>query len=90
LSIHLKICIPPLFGWNDWPSDWTSSTTPCQLSSAPGYVAYSALGSFYLPMAVIIFLYARIFVLTRRIFKGRVRRESTKFTKATESKAILK
>ncbi len=53
--------MPPLIGWNDWPSDadWSDST-PCQLSSAPGYILYSSSGSFFIPMAIIIFVYIKV------------------------------
>ena len=30
--ISCVICSPPLFGWNDWPDDWTDETE-CTLTS---------------------------------------------------------
>lgn len=33
----------------------------CELTNHPGYVLYSALGSFYLPMFVMLFFYWRIY-----------------------------
>ena len=54
------ICLPPLIGWNDWPDDWTDNT-PCELTQEKGYIIYSAIGSFYIPLAVIIFVYFKIF-----------------------------
>lgn len=58
--VSCLICLPPLIGWNDWPQVWTSET-PCALTAEPGYVVYSALGSFYIPLAIIIFVYYKIF-----------------------------
>ena len=62
------ICLPPLIGWNDWPDDWTDNT-PCELTQEKGYVIYSAMGSFYIPLAVIIFVYFKIFQVR---FKSRL------------------
>ena len=58
--------MPPLVGWNDWPEVWkdptsTSEGTPCMLSSDPGYIIYSSSGSFWVPMAIIVFVYLSIF-----------------------------
>ena len=54
------ICLPPVFGWNDWPEDWNDETH-CELSQKKGYVIYSAMGSFYIPLAIIMFVYFKIF-----------------------------
>ena len=54
------ICLPPVIGWNDWPVDWNDET-PCELSQNKGYVIYSAMGSFYIPLAIIMFVYFKIF-----------------------------
>jgi len=35
--------------------------TPCDLTKEPGYVVYSSMGSFYIPLAIIIFVYLKIF-----------------------------
>lgn len=46
----------------------TTTTTEypsCQLSDDIGYVLYSALGSFYIPCAVMVFTYIRIFLAAR-------------------------
>ncbi|KAG8200123.1 hypothetical protein JTE90_018912 [Oedothorax gibbosus] len=57
------ISLPPLLGWKkeeraeDYPS--------CSLSDDVGYVLYSALGSFYIPAIVMVFVYIRIFIAAR-------------------------
>ena len=58
------ICSPPLIGWNDWPEVWTNET-PCLLSGKQGYVVYSSMGSFYIPLAIIIYVYIMIFQVYR-------------------------
>jgi len=64
------ICLPPVIGWNDWPVDWNDET-PCELSQNKGYVIYSAMGSFYIPLAIIMFVYFKIFQNTRNRLRKR-------------------
>ena len=59
-TVSCVICLPPLIGWNDWPEHFTPDT-PCKLTEEPGYVVYSSMGSFYIPLAIIIFVYIKIF-----------------------------
>lgn len=66
------ICLPPLVGWNDWPVKWTAET-PCKLTSERGYVVYSSMGSFYIPLAVIITLYAKIYRSTKQRLRTRAK-----------------
>jgi hypothetical protein len=51
------------------PCPWT-----CELTNDVGYVVYSALGSFYIPMFVMLFFYWRIYMAavrtTRAIRQG--------------------
>ena len=58
--VSCLICLPPLIGWNDWPDVWTDET-PCRLTEEPGYIVYSSMGSFYIPLGIIIFVYFKIF-----------------------------
>jgi len=39
----------------------TDPPTACALSRSPGYVIYSALGSFWIPMLVMVFFYVKIY-----------------------------
>ncbi|XP_072381176.1 octopamine receptor Oamb [Diabrotica undecimpunctata] len=70
--LSFVICFPPLVGWRDRKSDQASSSTTatnekphcpwqCELTNEAGYVVYSALGSFYIPMFVMLFFYWRIY-----------------------------
>ncbi|KAL0860767.1 hypothetical protein ABMA27_009311 [Loxostege sticticalis] len=78
--LSFVICFPPLVGWKDkkpeeaelkdgWspnpPCPWT-----CELTNDAGYVVYSALGSFYIPMFVMLFFYWRIYKAAVRTTKA--------------------
>ncbi|NWI21060.1 ADA1A protein, partial [Crypturellus soui] len=65
--LSLVISIGPLFGWKEpAPED----ETVCLITEEPGYVLFSALGSFYLPLAIILVMYCRVYVVARRESKG--------------------
>lgn len=64
--LSFVICFPPLVGWNDrkinrHPSLQHCDDWSCELTNDPGYVVYSALGSFFIPMLVMLFFYWRIY-----------------------------
>ncbi|KAL1122691.1 hypothetical protein AAG570_003018 [Ranatra chinensis] len=80
------ISSPPLAGWNDWPEVFHSST-PCQLTSQQGYVIYSSLGSFYIPLLIMTIVYAEIFVATRRRLRERARASKLNAVKQNERRA---
>jgi octopamine/tyramine receptor len=63
--LSLVISSPPLIGWNDWPEKFTPET-PCELTSERGYVIYSSLGSFFIPLIIMAIVYMKIFIATRR------------------------
>lgn len=66
------ISSPPLIGWNDWP-DVFDERTPCALTTHPGYVVYSSMGSFYIPLVVMSITYLRIYMATRRRLRRRAK-----------------
>lgn len=68
--LSLVISSPPLIGWNDWP-DHFEPETPCQLTQNQGYVIYSSLGSFFIPLIIMTIVYIEIFVATRRRLRER-------------------
>ncbi|XP_055904865.1 tyramine/octopamine receptor [Eupeodes corollae] len=70
--LSLLISSPPLLGWNDWPEEFTSAT-PCELTSNRGYVIYSSLGSFFIPLAIMTIVYIEIYIATRRRLRERAR-----------------
>ncbi|XP_045051738.2 alpha-1A adrenergic receptor isoform X3 [Desmodus rotundus] len=66
-ALSLVISIGPLFGWRQpTPED----ETICQITEEPGYVLFSALGSFYVPLAIILAMYCRVYVVAKRESRG--------------------
>lgn len=70
--LAFAICLPPLAGWR--PEVRTAGK--CNLSDDVGYVLYSSVGSFYLPLVILIFIYVKIFQITRR--RARVQRRKVR------------
>lgn len=66
------ISSPPILGWNDWPAEFKEDTV-CTLTSQQGYIIFSALGSFFIPLVVMTAVYIRIFIATRRRLRQRAR-----------------
>lgn len=66
-TLSALISVPPIMGWNDW----SASTDQCELTNTPGYVIYSALGSFYIPLAVMTVVYIKIFWAARSRLRKR-------------------
>ncbi|XP_066985154.1 alpha-2C adrenergic receptor [Macrobrachium rosenbergii] len=62
------VSIPPLLGWKETRAPEEFPT--CTVSDDLGYVIYSALGSFYIPSCIMIFVYIRIYYAA----KARARR----------------
>jgi hypothetical protein len=55
------IALPPLFGWREQRNP---DYYECMISQDKGYTIYSTVGAFYLPLAVMIYLYGRVFRAT--------------------------
>lgn len=68
--LSLIISSPPLLGWNDWPDEFTSDT-PCQLTSEQGYVVYSSLGSFFIPLIIMAIVYIKIYIAAKARLRKR-------------------
>jgi len=66
------ISVPPLIGWNA-AGLYDASTQSCQLTDERGFVLYSAAGSFYIPLALMTFVYVKIYVATRRRLRARTK-----------------
>ena len=67
------ISIPPLVGWNNSSGQglYDATTGVCTLTDERSYVIYSALGSFYIPLFIMSFVYIKIFQATRRRLRQR-------------------
>lgn len=67
--ISLAVSVPPLVGWNDWhEKDFPGK---CELSSEKYYVLFSALSSFYSPLALMCIMYVKIFLSQRKRLRQR-------------------
>ncbi|XP_053321636.1 alpha-1B adrenergic receptor [Spea bombifrons] len=61
------ISIGPLLGWKQQaPSD----EHVCDITTEPFYAIFSSLGSFYIPLIVILVMYTRVYVVAKRITKN--------------------
>lgn len=81
--VSFLICSPPIISWinagtaNHQPVTANVSKNSsgiaedlCQctpLTNTPSYVIFSAMGSFYIPMALIVVMYVRIFIVARSV-----------------------
>ncbi|KAM6954343.1 alpha-1A adrenergic receptor [Aplochiton taeniatus] len=66
-ALSVTISIGPLFGWKEpAPED----ETVCKITEEPAYAIFSAVGSFYLPLAIILAMYCRVYVVARRENQG--------------------
>ncbi|XP_059394991.1 alpha-1A adrenergic receptor-like [Carassius carassius] len=71
-ALSAAISVGPLFGWREpMPED----ESVCRVNEEPGYAIFSAACSFYMPLAVILAMYSRVYVVarqkTRSMSKGR-------------------
>ena len=63
--LSMIICFPPLVGWKR-PQSTTKWGHPlCTLTDDIGYVIYSTLGSFYVPLIVMVVVYFKIYIAAR-------------------------
>ncbi|XP_063704742.1 alpha-2C adrenergic receptor [Culicoides brevitarsis] len=72
------ICIPPLLGWKAKRPEATEHLPQCQLSEDIGYVLYSALGSFYIPSCIMVFVYIRIYFAAKRRARRGIKKQPRK------------
>ncbi|XP_034406186.1 alpha-1A adrenergic receptor-like [Cyclopterus lumpus] len=61
--LSIVISIGPLLGWKQPPSQ---DDTVCLITEEPFYALFSSLGSFYIPLAVILAMYCRVYVVAKR------------------------
>ncbi|XP_071338567.1 adrenoceptor alpha 1Aa [Trachinotus anak] len=83
--LSIIISIGPLFGWKE-PAPQDESI--CKITEEPGYAIFSAVGSFYLPLAIILAMYCRVYVVAHRESQGL--REGQKTEKSDSEQVILR
>ncbi|PAV77658.1 hypothetical protein WR25_15643 [Diploscapter pachys] len=66
--VSLLICLPPIFGWRP-----ERKPGECSVSTEIGYVLYSSLGSFYIPVVILIIVYAKIYSITIKHSRQRLK-----------------
>lgn len=64
-TLSMVVCFPPLVGWSRPQPVRDDGREQCVLSQEPGYIVYSTVGSFYIPLVVMVAVYIRIFHVTR-------------------------
>ncbi|XP_076606605.1 alpha-1A adrenergic receptor-like [Chaetodon auriga] len=65
--LAIIISIGPLLGWKQPPSQ---DDTVCLITEEPFYALFSSLGSFYIPLAVILAMYFRVYIVAKRTTKN--------------------
>jgi 5-hydroxytryptamine receptor 1 len=70
--LSVTISSPPLIGWNDWESVLRNGTV-CELTIEQGYIVYSSLGSFFIPLFIMSFVYVEIFIAAKRRLRQRAK-----------------
>ncbi|XP_037531813.1 alpha-1A adrenergic receptor-like [Nematolebias whitei] len=65
--LSVVISIGPLLGWKQPPSP---DDSVCLITEEPFYALFSSLGSFYIPLAVILAMYCRVYIVAKRTTKN--------------------
>ncbi|MEE6515438.1 hypothetical protein FKM82_024198 [Ascaphus truei] len=83
--LSFVISIGPLFGWKEpAPED----ETICEITKEPGYALFSAFGSFYLPLTIILVMYFRVYIVAKR--ESKVLTCGMKFEKSNSEEVTLR
>ena len=88
-TLSAVICFPPLAGWSR-PQPVVDGKPQCVLSEEPGYVIYSIIGSFYLPLGVMVAVYVKIYMAARWRARRRLAAGSMMSTKSVTSIGSVK
>ncbi|CAL2051602.1 unnamed protein product [Caenorhabditis brenneri] len=62
--LSMLISVPPIIGWNNWQENMMDDS--CALSTEKAFVVFSAAGSFFLPLLVMVVVYVKIFISARQ------------------------
>ena len=90
-GLSILISVPPLLGWNNSSGRnlYDESTMICRLTHSKSFVIYSSLGSFYIPLFIMTFVYVNIFRATRRRLPERAKANAAaKLASATGKTAV--
>ncbi|XP_070540524.1 probable G-protein coupled receptor No18 [Ptychodera flava] len=82
-AVSAAISVPPLLGWSD-NSDRAKNVNQwaiiCHITTERGYIVFSAVAAFFLPLLIMIFVYYRIWIAARDRIRGK--HVSTKMTRS--------
>ena len=69
------VSVPPVLGWNNSSgrSLYDSEAHTCELTNERSFVLYSGAGSFFIPLAIMTFVYVKIYLATRERLRRRAR-----------------
>ncbi|XP_070564642.1 5-hydroxytryptamine receptor 1A-like [Ptychodera flava] len=70
--LSFVISLPPLFGWREEQNH--GDPEQCLISQDLGYTVFSTFGAFYLPLAVMLVCYCKIYRIARASFRRRATR----------------
>ena len=72
------VSVPPLLGWNNSSgrSLYNREARTCELTNERSFVVYSSLGSFYIPLAIMTFVYIKIYLATRERLRRRAQQQA--------------
>ncbi|KAM4675662.1 alpha-1B adrenergic receptor [Discoglossus pictus] len=66
-ALSTVISVGPLLGWKEpAPPD----EKVCEITTEPFYALFSSLGSFYIPLTIILVMYCRVYIVAKRITKN--------------------
>nr|XP_023689757.1 alpha-1B adrenergic receptor [Paramormyrops kingsleyae]XP_023689759.1 alpha-1B adrenergic receptor [Paramormyrops kingsleyae] len=65
--LSVVISIGPLLGWKQAPSP---DDRVCRINEEPFYALFSSLGSFYIPLVVILSMYCRVYIVAKKTTKN--------------------
>jgi len=85
------ICFPPLVGWKRPPVYDQWDNLLCALTDDIGYVVYSTLGSFYIPLIILVVVYFKIYLAARARARKNLKKKkmvSLHTKKQKESEAV--
>ncbi|XP_041369731.1 alpha-2A adrenergic receptor-like [Gigantopelta aegis] len=82
--VSAAVCIPPLIGWKqpERASEWPI----CSLSEDIGYALYSAIGSFFIPAIIMVFVYYKIYQAAKERARKSVAKKPTATSGGKEQK----
>jgi len=88
-TLSAVVCFPPLVGWKQPQPKPKDGLAQCILSQELGYIVYSTVGSFYIPLVVMIGVYLKIFHVTRSRARRSLRSNLTLTTRMPSGEQAL-